>query len=64
MQILNRSEMKNIMGGEDCGCYSTYSTFRSECMATFFGQQQMDCVRETNNLEAMCHIDCSFLSQT
>lgn len=64
MQVLDRSEMKNIIGGEDCGCYSTYSTFRSECMATYQGQDQMDCVQETNELEAMCHADCNYLSQT
>lgn len=64
MQILDRNEMKNIMGGDDCGCYSTYSTYRSECMATYSGSQQMECVQETNDLEAMCHTDCSYQSQT
>lgn len=65
MQTLNRNEMKNIMGGsEDCGCYSLYSTYRRQCMAIYSGAQEMACVRETNNLESMCHRDCKFLSRT
>ena len=65
MQILNRNEMKQVMaGGYACGCYSLYSTYRRECMARYSGANEMKCLRETNDLEKSCHIDCKFLSRT
>lgn len=62
MQVLNRSEMKKMKGGTDCGCYGTYDLYRQECLQVYGSTSDgMACVQETNSLQAQCIEYCNYL---
>jgi hypothetical protein len=64
MHILNRSEMKQFMAGDDptCAdtCNSLYGGYYDECYEFYApgSSDLMVCLNEVHGLHGACHADC------